>query len=92
MQFFTALLSALVLAASTTATPVHVAERAELIVVSPPIKTPGKGDIWPIGSKQHVTWDPTDIPSSGKNNIGEILLGYLDDDDSEHLDYGELFE
>jgi hypothetical protein len=35
MQFFTALLSVLALAVSTTATPVHVAERSELIVVVP---------------------------------------------------------
>ncbi|KAI9458388.1 hypothetical protein BJY52DRAFT_1097319, partial [Lactarius psammicola] len=33
-----------------------------------------------------VVWDTDNIPPSGKNNIGTILLGYFDHDDSEHLD------
>ncbi|KAI9429756.1 hypothetical protein H4582DRAFT_2104521 [Lactarius indigo] len=86
MQFFTALLSALVLAASTTATPVHVADRSELIVVSPTILKPTAGTFWAIGSEQIVTWDTSNIPASGRNNKGTILLGYLNDgDESEHL-------
>ncbi|KAI9465066.1 hypothetical protein BJY52DRAFT_762522 [Lactarius psammicola] len=87
MQFFTALLSALALAVSTTATPVHLAERTELIVVSPHITSPTEGSIWPINSKQLVVWDTDNIPPSGENNTGTILLGYLDQDDSEHLDF-----
>ncbi|KAH9060459.1 hypothetical protein EDB87DRAFT_1562079 [Lactarius vividus] len=88
MQFFTALFSALVLAVSTTATPVHVAKRSELIVVSPTITSPTEGARWPILSQQVVTWDTSDIPPSGQNNTGRILLGYLEDgDDSEHLNW-----
>ncbi|KAH9028349.1 hypothetical protein EDB85DRAFT_1892527 [Lactarius pseudohatsudake] len=90
MQFFTALISALVLAVSTTATPVHVAERGELIVVSPTVTSPTENATWPILSQQLVTWDTSKIPPSGRNNIGRILLGYLEDNDpSEHL-YWEL--
>ncbi|KAH9045008.1 hypothetical protein EDB84DRAFT_1265972 [Lactarius hengduanensis] len=88
MQFFTALLSALVLAVSTTATPVHVAERGELIVVSPPITSPAKGAKWPTLSQQLVTWDTSNIPSSGRSNTGKILIGYFEDNDSsENLDW-----
>ncbi|KAH8994361.1 hypothetical protein EDB86DRAFT_3078214 [Lactarius hatsudake] len=88
MQFFTALLSALVLAVSTTATPVHVAERSELIVVSPTITSPTEGEIWPILSQQVVKWSTSEIPREGQNNTGTILLGYLEDNNpSEHLDY-----
>lgn len=88
MQFFTALLSALVLAVSTTATPVHVAERGELIVVSPTITSPDERAIWPTLSQQLVTWDTSKIPPSGRNNTGRILLGYLEDNDSsEHLNW-----
>ncbi|KAH9039886.1 hypothetical protein EDB85DRAFT_2141002 [Lactarius pseudohatsudake] len=57
MQFFTALLSALVLAVSTTATPVHVTERSELVVDSPIITSPTRGEIWPILSQQVVNSD-----------------------------------
>ncbi|KAH9168462.1 hypothetical protein EDB89DRAFT_2073897 [Lactarius sanguifluus] len=88
MQFLATLLSALVLSVSTIATPIHVAERSELIVVSPEVTSPTEGAIWPIGSKQPVTWDTSKIPPSGQNNTGRILLGYFqDDDDSEHLDW-----
>ncbi|KAH8989051.1 hypothetical protein EDB92DRAFT_892011 [Lactarius akahatsu] len=88
MQFFTALLSALVLAVSTTATPIHVAERSELIVYSPTITSPTEGAIWPILSQQVVKWSTSGIPRDAQNNTGSILLGYLEDgDDSEHLDY-----
>jgi len=91
MQFFTALLSALVLAVSTNATPVHVAERTdltELIVVVPQITSPVQGDIWRVNSTQTVTWNTSNIPESGKNNTGHILLGYVDGNStSENLDF-----
>ena len=92
MQFFTAILSALALAAATTATPVHVAERSELIVVTPVITKPAEGDSWPIGSTQQVCWDTSDIPPEAKNYKGTFLLGYDDGTGSENLDTGELFE
>ncbi|KAH9080198.1 hypothetical protein EDB83DRAFT_2310491 [Lactarius deliciosus] len=76
MQFFTALLSALVLA------------RSKLVVVSPAITSPTEGEIWPMLSQQVVKWSTSEIPPNGRNNTGKILLGYLEDNDpSEHLDY-----
>jgi len=88
MQFFTALFSALALAVSTNATPVHVAKRTELIVVSPSITSPSLGDTWPVGSAQNVTWDTTEIPQIAKNYTGTLMLGYYDSDSqSEHLNY-----
>jgi hypothetical protein len=84
MKFFTALLSALALAASTTiATP--IAERSMLIVVTPPITSPVAGDDWPIGTEQTVTWDTTDIPPEAQDYTGEILLGFDDGTNSENL-------
>lgn len=88
MQFLTTLLSALVLAVSTTATHIHTAKRSELIVVSPTITSPTAGVIWPVGSTQLVTWDTSDIPPSGQSNTGTILLGYYDNESSsENLNY-----
>ena len=89
MQLLTTLLSALALAASTTAEPIPVAKRSELIVVSPPITSPRAGDMWPVGSSQIVTWDTSSIPQSGKNNTGTIVLGYNDGTGSENLDIGK---
>jgi len=90
MQFFTALLSALVLAISTNATPVDVAaEHTDLILIT----SPGKGEAWPVGSTQLVTWDASLIPESDKTNTGIILLGYHDGESlSEHVNYSEPFE
>jgi len=76
MQFVVALLSALALAVSTTATPVHVAERSELIVVRPPLTEPVQGDTWPIGTNQTVCWDTSEIPPIAQNYMGTVYLGY----------------
>lgn len=90
MQFFTALFATLVLAVSTTATPVHVVDRAELIVFSPPITSPQKGDVWLSGQTKQVTWDPSNVPPGGQDNTGTIVLGYsTPGSTSENLDYGE---
>jgi len=86
MQFFTAILSALALAAATTASPVHIAERSELIVVTPTITKPAQGDEWPIGSTTQVCWKTHDIPPEASNYKGSVLLGYDDGTDSENLD------
>ena len=92
MQFFTALLSVLALAVSTTATPVHVAERSELIVVSPSITQPSGGETYYIGSTQTCSWETDDIPPIAVNRTGTLLIGYYEPgDSSEHLDYGALF-
>ncbi|KAI0248623.1 hypothetical protein BJV78DRAFT_778497 [Lactifluus subvellereus] len=87
MQFLTTLLSALALAASTTASPISDPKRSELVVVSPTITSPHAGDSWPVGSNQNVTWDTSNIPPDGKNNTGTIVLGYDDGSGSENLDF-----
>lgn len=92
MQFFTAILSALALAAATTASPVHVAERSELIVVTPTITQPAQGDTWTIGTTTQVCWDTSDIPPEASNYKGTVLLGHDDGTGSENLDVGELFK
>ena len=94
MQLFTVLLTAFALVTSTTALPVAVApdaiRRSEDIVYSPPIKSPSQGTVWKVGSKQVVTWDATSIPAGAEGNKGTIMLGYADNTESEHLDYGEF--
>jgi len=94
MQFFTILLSALALAASTTtALPVLVdgasgpVKRGEDIVVTPLITSPSTASNWLVGSTQHVQWDTSNIPNEGRNQTGTLLLGYNDGKtDSENLD------
>jgi len=85
MQFFTLLLSALALAASTTASPIDIAKRNADIVVTPTVFSPRKGSVWTVGSKQVVQWQTSRIPE-GLNNTGEILLGYNNGTPSENLD------
>jgi hypothetical protein len=90
MKFFTALLSALALAASTTTTAIPVAERSELIVVTPEITSPKAGDDWLVGTEQTVTWNTRRIPKEAQDYSAEILLGFNDGTtDSENLS-GEL--
>ncbi|KAI9508336.1 hypothetical protein F5148DRAFT_1197422 [Russula earlei] len=83
MQLFTALLSVLALASSTTASPV---ERSDLIVVTPAITSPTKGSTWKIASNQFVKWDTSRIPPSASNQTGTILLGFYNGTRSENLD------
>jgi hypothetical protein len=94
MQFFTALLSVLALAVSTTATPVHVAERSELIVVVPHITQPqGNDQTYYVGSTQTCCWETDDIPASAAKQTGTLILGHYEHgSSSENLDLGELFE
>jgi hypothetical protein len=94
MQFFTALLSVLAIAVSTTAAPVHVAERSELIVVAPHITQPqGNDQTYYIGSTQTCCWETDGIPSSAiVGQTGTLVLGHYDPGStSENLDLGELF-
>src|SRR6266403_6512 len=94
LQLFAVLLTALALVSSTTALPVAVTpaaiRRSEKIVYSPPIKSPSKGTVWKVGSKQIVTWDTSSVPSGAELNIGTILLGFQDNSGSENLDYSEF--
>jgi hypothetical protein len=84
MQFFTTLLSALALAASTT-TANPIAARSETIVVTPHITQPVAGVNWPSFSKQIVKWATDAIPPEAYNYTGEILLGFDNGTDSENL-------
>ena len=90
MKFFTAIITALAIAVSTTtATPVDA--RSELIVVNPPITSPAAGNIWPVGSQQLVQWDTSNIPPEADGYTGSIVLGYDDgQDESENLNYRKL--
>jgi len=86
MQLFTALLSALILVSSATASPAPAAiRRSEDIVVSPSITHPGTGTTWLVGTTQTVTWDTSNIPSYGKSNTGTIMLGFNNGTESENL-------
>ncbi|KAN0127606.1 hypothetical protein V8E53_014584 [Lactarius tabidus] len=85
MQFFAALLSTVALAVSTTATPLHVTERSELIVNAPRLTVPHGGDIWPIKSTQQVCWDISNPPPNTQNATGVLYLGFLANG-SENLD------
>jgi len=90
MQFFTAILSALALAVSTTtATPVDA--RGALIVVNPPVTSPKAGDLWTVGAAELVKWDTSGIPDQAKDYTGSIVLGFDDGfSSSENLDYRKL--
>jgi hypothetical protein len=98
MQFFTALLSVLALAVSTTATPLDVAERisGSLAVLSPPILQPlGNNALtYYSGSTQVCCWETDNIPAKYVNETGALILGHYEADgtSSKHLDYSELFE
>ncbi|KAG7440825.1 uncharacterized protein BT62DRAFT_937613 [Guyanagaster necrorhizus] len=43
-------------------------------VYSPPVKYPGKGTTWKVGSRHNVTWDATNPPASTTNTEGVIFL------------------
>jgi hypothetical protein len=92
MQFFTALLSVLALAGSTTATPLNVAEHRDL---SPPILQPQGNNAltYYVGSTQTCCSETDDIPASS-DQTGTLILGHYEADgtNSKHLDYSELFE
>ena len=90
MQFFTAILSALVFAVSTNAAP---ADLSNLDVYSPPITYPKGNETWTVGSRHTITWETLNIPPGDQHNTGEILLGYYNDDNSgETLYTGEPYE
>jgi hypothetical protein len=89
MQFLTTLLPTLALLASTTTvTASSIAARSEAAVITPRITSPQKGDVWEVKSQQLVTWDTSDIPSSGVDDTGSIVLTF-DDDGSESSQSGK---
>ncbi|KAG5644897.1 hypothetical protein DXG03_007449 [Asterophora parasitica] len=48
-------------------------------VVSPPITSPDEHSVWPVGTKQTVTWETKDIPPDSQltNPNGKVVLGHL---------------
>lgn len=75
---FTALVAA---AAAVSASPA--------VVVRTPITAPKAGDVWTVGTTQTITWNTTGLPASVGNQIGGVLLGFLEDG-QQHLDTGAL--
>ena len=91
MQLFTALLSALALISSVTASPAAaVIRRSEDIVFTPQITEPTNGTIWVAGTTQEVMWDTSRIPKSGENYTGTIMLGFDNGTGSENLNYSRF--
>lgn len=93
MQLFTALLLALALASSTTASPIVDAatiKRSEDIVVMAQITEPAQGVIWRVGSEQPVAWNKSTIPPQADTETASILLGYFDSDGLDHVDFGKF--
>ena len=90
MQFFTALLSALVLAVSTNATPDHVAERSG-VVNHIEFYYPKKDVIWHPGEQHHVSWNPSGIPRENATR-SFMYLGHYGCGAGENLDLSEPFE
>ncbi|KAG7088281.1 hypothetical protein E1B28_012294 [Marasmius oreades] len=58
-------------------------------VYSPRITSPARGTVWMVGYNATITWDTSNPPQHITNAIGEIVLGHLNENDSnEHLDLG----
>ena len=78
MKFFTALLSALALATSTTIAA-HISERDDGFLFLTPfqITSPLKGDVWPVANQQNVTW--ITVGGYQSQDTGEICLAYRDE-------------
>lgn len=90
---FTVVFTSLAVALSASAIPLSnfiVGPRAADIasdVWDPKINTPTTGTVWPVGSKQNITWDTAGIPKDALDTHGVIYLGHIEND-SENLDVG----
>ncbi|KAK7692876.1 hypothetical protein QCA50_004511 [Cerrena zonata] len=56
-------------------------------VYSPKIIQPNGRTVWIAGTTVTVKWDTSNAPKKITNKEGMIVLGYIDDGTSEHLDY-----
>ncbi|PIL22643.1 hypothetical protein GSI_15335 [Ganoderma sinense ZZ0214-1] len=88
---FAAVLSVLAVAIAVSAAPAKVFNSNKAgnvdIVFRPDITSPTVGAIWNTGTIQTITWDTSDIPTEALNQTGLVLLGHIEDGDSnEHLD------
>jgi hypothetical protein len=75
MQFFTAVLSALALAASTTTASPIAAREGSSYGFTPQILYPVGGESWPSGSSQTARWDTSGIPANASGLTGVLFLG-----------------
>jgi hypothetical protein len=77
MQFFTAVLSALALAASTaSANPIEARQNALYgHAIAPQILYPTTNVTWHSGSSQTVRWNTSQIPASDHGMTGVLFLG-----------------
>jgi hypothetical protein len=94
MQLFTALLSVLTFVSLTTASPIAdaaVVERSVATVqFTVQITDPVFGDFWEIGFENPVKWDKTTIPTQAENDTVNLLLGYYDNNNVEHVNSSKL--
>ncbi|KAF5369117.1 hypothetical protein D9615_010420 [Tricholomella constricta] len=58
---------------------VHAIPLSTRDVFSPHITSPDENTIWPVGTKQMVTWETKDIPPDSQltNPNGKVVLGHL---------------
>jgi hypothetical protein len=94
MQPFAALLLALTLASSTTASPITdvtvIKQRRLLgpgpVVILPVWSNPMAGTVWQIGSGQCVKWESSTVPPEARASIANLSLGYVETNGSVQID------
>ena len=98
MQPFTALLLALALFSSTSASPIadvavvkQVAGDLGPVVILPSWINPVTGTIWQIGSRQNVQWNSDNVlPEIQADHNASLLLGYVGADNIVYVDSGKF--
>ncbi|TFK39038.1 hypothetical protein BDQ12DRAFT_604579, partial [Crucibulum laeve] len=55
---------------------------AQRDVFVPRITSPNADTVWPVGTKQTVTWDISNIPKQITNPIGKVILGHMENDNN----------
>ena len=89
MQLLAVLLSTIALADSTITTPVHVAERRQL-VSSPTITEPQAGSTWTIDKWEWLCWDSDPLLDDAQATATAYLGHHYDS--GNNIDGRELFE
>ena len=100
MQPFTALLLALALFSSTSASPIadvavvkqrRVAGDPGPVIILPSWINPVTGTIWQIGSRQNVQWNSDNVlPEIQADHNASLLLGYVGADNIVYVDLGKF--
>jgi len=98
MQPFAALLLALTLASSTTASPITdvaaIKQRRQIgvrfglgpIDIYPSWSNPNAETVWQISSKQCVQWDSSTVPPQHRADNASLLFGYIKSDGNLQMD------